>query len=182
MKLHEMHKSTKQQGFTLIELMIVVAIIGILSSVAISAYQDYTKRAWVAESLNLASALKAGVAEYYATQGVWPKNTISAGRDYAGPDGGKPVLGVTVDENMITIILQPQSWLQYSSVIAGGHRRWRFDQMDVRSYWYNRSAKVLAGQLSSLKSIGAKGSKGKNDRKPSQTPKVASKNEISDQV
>jgi type IV pilus assembly protein PilA len=60
-----------QRGFTLIELMIVVAIIGILAAIAIPAYQDYTIRAQVTEGLNLAGDLKAGVAEWYAQTGEW---------------------------------------------------------------------------------------------------------------
>ena len=61
-----------QKGFTLIELVIVVAIIGILAAIAIPAYQDYTIRAQVTEGLNLASSIKAGVAEYYSDHGSWP--------------------------------------------------------------------------------------------------------------
>ena len=63
---------TIQKGFTLIELMIVVAIIGILAAIAIPAYQDYTIRSQVTEGLNLAGAVKAAVAETYARPGVWP--------------------------------------------------------------------------------------------------------------
>ncbi|KJH69316.1 pilin [Chromobacterium violaceum] len=62
-----MKKQRKQQGFTLIELMIVVAIVGILAAIAIPAYQDYTKRARVSEGLSLADAAKTAVTEYYAT-------------------------------------------------------------------------------------------------------------------
>jgi len=64
----------KQQGFTLIELMIVVAIIGILAAIALPAYQDYTIRAQVSEGINLADGLKTPMADYYNDKGVWPAN------------------------------------------------------------------------------------------------------------
>jgi len=70
---------TLQKGFTLIELMIVVAIIGILAAIAIPAYQDYTIRAQVSEGLTLASDVKAGIAEYSAQVGDWPITLREAG-------------------------------------------------------------------------------------------------------
>ena len=78
---------TLQKGFTLIELMIVVAIIGILAAIAIPAYQDYTIRAQVSEGLTLASDIKAGVAEFMAQTGDWPANLQEAGVASVGATG-----------------------------------------------------------------------------------------------
>ena len=69
----------RQTGFTLIELMIVVAIIGILASIAIPAYQDYTVRAQVAESLVLTGELKARLLEHYRARGRWPSDNADGG-------------------------------------------------------------------------------------------------------
>lgn len=74
-----MNIQKKQQGFTLIELMIVIAIVGILAAIALPAYQDYTVRAKMSEALaNLAEA-KTSVAEYYATNGYMPDDEDEAG-------------------------------------------------------------------------------------------------------
>ena len=86
----------KQQGFTLIELMIVVAIIGILAAIAIPAYQDYTIRAQVSEGLNLAGGAKAAVTEYFQDRGVLPANNLLAGIEAMGNIQGKYVDQVAV--------------------------------------------------------------------------------------
>ncbi|EMU0024767.1 pilin [Neisseria gonorrhoeae] len=64
--------NTLQKGFTLIELMIVIAIVGILAAVALPAYQDYTARAQVSEAILLAEGQKSAVTEYYLNHGEWP--------------------------------------------------------------------------------------------------------------
>ena len=86
----------KQQGFTLIELMIVVAIIGILAAIAIPAYQDYTIRAQVSEGLSLSAGAKAAVAEFYQDQGAWPTDNTEAGIELPANITGKYVQTVTV--------------------------------------------------------------------------------------
>lgn len=72
-------KKQMQKGFTLIELMIVVAIIGILAAVALPAYQDYTIRAKMAEVIGMAAAAKTSVSEYYVSMGSMPTGATSAG-------------------------------------------------------------------------------------------------------
>lgn len=86
-----------QQGFTLIELMIVVAIIGILAAVAIPAYQDYTIRAQVTEGLNLAGEMKAAIGEYASARGYFPSSAVSAGvATGANSISGNYVTGVSL--------------------------------------------------------------------------------------
>lgn len=76
-----------QQGFTLIELMIVVAIIGILAAVAIPSYNDYTARAQVSEAMSLTSGTKTGLAEWYSDRGTFPVTVASV----TGSTSGKYV-------------------------------------------------------------------------------------------
>jgi type IV pilus assembly protein PilA len=93
----------KQQGFTLIELMIVVAIIGILAAIAIPAYQDYTIRAQVSEGLNLAGGAKAAVSEYTMDRGRFPTDNNLAGISASGDISGKYVTQVAVAAGVITV-------------------------------------------------------------------------------
>jgi type IV pilus assembly protein PilA len=93
-----------QKGFTLIELMIVVAIIGILAAIAIPAYQDYTIRAQVSEGMNLAAAAKAAVAETFLNRGVAPVARVNAGMSPLPTDtSGKYVTSVAVNNGAITV-------------------------------------------------------------------------------
>jgi len=90
-----------QKGFTLIELMIVVAIIGILAAIAIPAYQDYTIRAQVTEGLNLADGLKVAVADYYTQNGIFPVVDVTAAPP-AGLGFSSPVTGKYSIVNLVT--------------------------------------------------------------------------------
>ncbi|MCG3358570.1 pilin [Neisseria meningitidis] len=95
--------NTLQKGFTLIELMIVIAIVGILAAVALPAYQDYTARAQVSEAILLAEGQKSAVTEYYLNHGEWPGDNSSAGVASSPSDiKGKYVKEVTVANGVIT--------------------------------------------------------------------------------
>ncbi|HGO7961650.1 TPA: pilin [Neisseria meningitidis] len=94
--------NTLQKGFTLIELMIVIAIVGILAAVALPAYQDYTARAQVSEAILLAEGQKSAVTEYYLNHGIWPANNNSAGVATSTDIKGKYVEKVEVAKGVVT--------------------------------------------------------------------------------
>ncbi|EMR8792690.1 pilin, partial [Neisseria gonorrhoeae] len=94
--------NTLQKGFTLIELMIVIAIVGILAAVALPAYQDYTARAQVSEAILLAEGQKSAVTEYYLNHGEWPENNTSAGVASSDKIKGKYVQKVEVKNGVVT--------------------------------------------------------------------------------
>ncbi len=98
-----MQQQHKQQAFTLVEIMIVVAIIGILSVIAIPAYSDFTVRSKVSEGLSLASGAKTSVMEYYMTQGKWPVNNTVAGLPKAEKIQGDFVRSVSIHDNRVIV-------------------------------------------------------------------------------
>lgn len=111
--MKNMQTNQAQKGFTLIELMIVVAIIGILAAVAIPAYQDYTIRAKVTEAMSIASQAKTAVSEYYVSQGSMPSNAAAAGLSATGTDYETAVVdsltyarGATADDGILTIAVE----------------------------------------------------------------------------
>lgn len=99
----------KQQGFTLIELMIVVAIIGILAAVALPAYQDYTVRAKITEAIGMASAAKTAVSEHVISRGTWPANASAAGYDAPSNLGVVGDIAIGDSNGVITVTLSTSS-------------------------------------------------------------------------
>jgi len=95
---------SRYRGFTVIELVIVIAIIGILASLAVAAYQTYTVRAQVAEGINFAAGAKAPVIDAYTQGGVAPANRVASGMTPIATDtGGSFVSSVEIDAGRIDI-------------------------------------------------------------------------------
>ena len=95
-----------EKGFTLIELMIVVAVIGVLAGIALPAYQDYTIRGKVAEAFSLADVGKRGVGEYYGRWGRFPENNAAAGLYPPESYRGRYVQSMEVKDGAIRIALR----------------------------------------------------------------------------
>lgn len=93
----------QQNGFTLIELMIVVAIIGILASVAMPAYQSYSVRAQVSEGLNIAGPVQSSMAEFYYDNGTFPTDNADAGLALPAAFTGNYVAGISVNDADVII-------------------------------------------------------------------------------
>ncbi|MEO0972883.1 MAG: pilin [Pseudomonadota bacterium] len=129
-----------QKGFTLIELMIVVAIIGILAAIAIPAYQDYTQRAQVGEAFTIVSAAKTAIAEFRQTTGEYPTSaeitslglevTSGAGQyvDAIAINGGDGVITVTMGTANVGAEVEGQTLTftppDATALAAGGAFTW----------------------------------------------------------
>jgi type IV pilus assembly protein PilA len=135
-----------QQGFTLIELMIVVAIIGILAAIAIPAYQDYTIRAQVSEGMNLAAAAKAAVAEDFLNEGVPPVNRTDAGMTPNATDtSGKYVISVGVANGVITVTYGNEANAQITAGGANTLTLTPYESTDLSVVWRCGGAPAPAG-------------------------------------
>jgi len=151
----------KQQGFTLIELMIVVAIIAILAAIAISQYQDYVIRSQVSEGSALADGMKTAVAEFYQNKGYFPLDNSSAGLSAANTIKGEYVNQVDVDASgtggviaatytgtkahtkLRTAAATLANGLQFSGVTNAGSIEWHCKSAGVLQKWCPTSCDCL---------------------------------------
>jgi len=140
-----------QAGFTLIELMIVVAIIAILAAIAISQYQDYVIRSQVSEGSALSDGVKTAVAEFYQNNGRFPGNNTSAGLSLSTSIKGQYVSSVTVAQGTNGIIgaamgggkanvkIPLSSILLFSPVTNGGSIEWHCRSTTIQKKWMSSS-------------------------------------------
>lgn len=117
----------KSSGFTLIELMVVVAIIGIMAAIALPTYSVYVKRTHVAEGMLLVDRVKVAATEYYHSEGVWPTSNASAG--LPGAISGKAVRSVAVTNDEITLsfnhLVVDGSTIVFKGTAAGSGFSWQ---------------------------------------------------------
>ncbi|MEE9570631.1 MAG: pilin [Gammaproteobacteria bacterium] len=144
-----------QKGFTLIELMIVVAIIGILAAIAIPAYQDYTIRAQVSEGMSLAAAAKAAVAESFLNTGEAPALRVNAGMTATATDTqGKYVASVAILNGVITITYGNEANAQITTAGQNTLTLTPYESGDLSVVWRCGAAPVPGGGLSPMGTSG----------------------------
>ena len=141
---------TMQKGFTLIELMIVVAIIAILAAIAIPAYQDYVVRSQVSEGTSLGDGSKTAVAEFYNNFGHFPTNNASAGVATAASIKGNYVTSLTVAAGLITVAyggpkassqLPIGETLLLSPISSGGSTAWTCKSTTIPSKYLSSACR-----------------------------------------
>jgi type IV pilus assembly protein PilA len=150
-----------QQGFTLIELMIVVAIIGILAAIAIPAYQDYTIRAQVSEGMSLAAAAKAAVSEDFLNEGAAPADRLDAGMTPTLTDTqGKYVASVDVANGAIIIMYGNEANAQVAGLTLG---LTPYESADLSVIWKCGGAPVPVGSTGLMGASGGVNTAVNND-------------------
>ena len=151
-----MNEPTKQHdGFTLIELMIVVAIIGILAAIAIPAYQTYTIRAQVTEGIYMAASGKATIAEAFINDGEAPANRTAAGMTANATDtNGKYVQSVAVENGALVLMFGHEANAQIADLTL---RITPYETPDLSVVWRCGSAPVPTGAGGELEPIGTAG-------------------------
>jgi len=144
-----------QKGFTLIELMIVVAIIGILAAIAIPAYQDYTIRAQVSEGLNLSAAAKAAISESFLNKGEAPANRVVAGMSANADDTeGKYVAQIDVVDGRIDITYGNEVNAAVTALAAPHLSITPYESGDLSVVWRCGSAPVPGNGLLTMGNAG----------------------------